>query len=164
VRNTVGELDGSLAVAKLATMDELMYDAVAKPRFVSTLLGVLAGLALVLAAIGIYGVMSYSVAQRTRELGIRIALGAEPARVRGMVLAQGLALGVAGVVLGTGVALAVNLVLRHMLADLLFKVSAVDPVTFGSAVLGMLGVALIACWAPAARATRVDPMVALRED
>jgi predicted permease len=164
VRNTVAELDGSLAVAKLATMDELMYDAVAKPRFVTTLLGVLAGLALVLAAIGIYGVMSYSVAQRTRELGIRMALGAEPARVRGMVLAQGLALGVAGIVLGTGVALAVNLVLRRMLADLLFKTSAVDPLTFAGAVLGMLCVAVLACWAPALRATRVDPMVALRED
>jgi ABC-type antimicrobial peptide transport system permease subunit len=93
-----------------------------------------------------------------------MALGAEPARVRGMVLAQGLALGVAGIVLGTGVALAVNLVLRRMLADLLFKTSAVDPLTFAGAVLGMLCVAVLACWAPARRATRVDPMVALRED
>jgi predicted permease len=164
VRHVVGELDGQLAVAKLATMDELMYDAVAKPRFVSTLLGALAGLALLLAAIGIYGVMSYSVAQRTRELGIRMALGAEPARVRAMVLGQGLRLAVVGIVGGTVVALVVNLVLRHALADMLFKVSAVDPLTFAGALLGMLCVAAFACWAPARRATRVDPMVALRED
>ncbi|HXU73914.1 MAG TPA: ABC transporter permease [Polyangia bacterium] len=164
VRNAVGEIDSQLAVAKLATMDELMYDAVAKPRFLSTLLGALAGLALVLAAIGIYGVMSYSVAQRTRELGIRMALGAEPARVRAMVLGQGLRLGVLGIVGGTLIALGVNLVLRHALADMLFKVSAVDPLTFAGALVGMLCVATLACWAPARRATRVDPMVALRED
>jgi putative ABC transport system permease protein len=163
-RNVVGELDSTLALAKLTTMDELLYDAVAKPRFVTTLLGVLAALALLLSAIGIYGVMSYSVAQRTRELGIRMALGAEPARVRRMVLEQGLVLGVAGIVIGTIVALAVNVALKRVLAEMLFKVSAVDPWTFGSVVAAMLGVALIACWAPAARATRVDPMVALRED
>ncbi len=164
VRHAVGEVDSTLAVAKLATMDELMYDAVAKPRFLTTLLGALAGLALLLAAIGIYGVMSYSVAQRTRELGIRMALGAEPARVRAMVLGQGLRLAVVGIVGGTLVALGVNLVLRRALADMLFKVSAVDPLTFAGALLGMLCVATLACWAPARRATRVDPMVALRED
>jgi ABC-type antimicrobial peptide transport system permease subunit len=108
--------------------------------------------------------MSYSVAQRTRELGIRMALGAEPARVRAMVLGQGLRLGVLGIVGGTLIALGVNLVLRHALADMLFKVSAVDPLTFAGALVGMLCVATLACWAPARRATRVDPMVALRED
>ena len=164
VRSAVGELDSTLAVAKLATMDELMYDAVARPRFVTTLLAALAGLALLLAAIGIYGVMSYSVAQRTRELGIRMALGAEPARVRAMVLGQGLRLGIVGIVGGTIVALGVNLILRHALAEMLFKVSAVDPLTFAGALLGMLCVAVFACWAPARRATKVDPMVALRED
>jgi predicted permease len=164
VRGAVGELDSTLAVAKLATMDELMYDAVAKPRFLTTLLGALAALAMLLAAIGIYGVMSYSVAQRTRELGIRMALGAEPARVRAMVLWQGLRLGVIGIVGGTIAALVVNLILRHALADMLFKVSAVDPLAFAGGLAGMLCVALFACWAPARRATRVDPMVALRED
>ena len=164
VRNAVGELDPILAVAKLETMDERLYDAVAKPRFVTTLLGVLAGLALVLAAIGIYGVMSYSVAQRTRELGIRMALGAEPAAVRRMVLAQGLRIGVTGIAIGTVAALGINIVLRRALADMLFQVSAVDPSTFGAVVAAMLGIALIACWAPASRATKVDPMAALRED
>ena len=164
VRRVVGEIDSTLAIAKLATMDELMYDAVAKPRFVATLLGVLAGLALLLAAIGIYGVMSYSVAQRTRELGIRMALGAEPGRVRGMVLGQGLRLAVAGIVIGTVVALGINVVLRRVLSEMLFQVSAVDPVTFGGVTALMLIVAGVACYAPARRATRVDPMVALRDE
>ncbi len=164
VREAVGELDSTLAVAKLATMDELMYDAVAKPRFVTALLGALAGLALLLAAIGIYGVMSYSVAQRTRELGIRMALGAEPARVRTMVLVQGLKLGVSGVVIGTVTSLGLNLALKRALGDMLFKVSAVDPTTFVAVMALMLVVAALACYAPARRATRVDPMVALRED
>ncbi|MGZ3442393.1 MAG: ABC transporter permease, partial [Polyangia bacterium] len=164
VREAVGELDSTLAIAKLASMDELMYDAVAKPRFVTALLGALAGLALLLAAIGIYGVMSYSVAQRTRELGIRMALGAEPARVRAMVLWQGLRLGVTGIVLGTAASLAVNLLLRRALGEMLFKVSAVDPSTFAGVMAVMLVVATLACYAPARRATRVDPMVALRED
>jgi putative ABC transport system permease protein len=164
VREAVGEIDPTLAVAKLTTMDELMYDAVAKPRFVTALLGALAGLALLLAAIGIYGVMSYSVAQRTRELGIRMALGAEPARLRRMVLGQGLRLGVTGVGIGTVAALALNLVLKRALGEMLFKVSAVDPMTFGAVMALMLCVAAVACYAPARRATRVDPMVALRED
>jgi putative ABC transport system permease protein len=164
VRGAVAEIDPILAVAKLATMDERLYDAVAKPRFVTTLLGLLAGLALVLAAIGIYGVMSYSVALRTRELGIRMALGAEPASVRRMVLWQGLRMGLVGIALGTAAALGINVVLRRALADMLFEVSAVDPATFASVVLAMLGIALVACWAPARRATRIDPMAALRED
>ena len=164
LRRAVGEIDATLAIAKLATMDELMYDAVARPRFVATLLGVLAGLALLLAAIGIYGVMSYSVAQRTRELGIRMALGAEPGRVRAMVLGQELRLAVAGIFVGTGAALAINLILRRALSEMLFQVSAVDPVIFGGVTALMLVVAGVACYAPARRATRVDPMVALRDE
>ncbi|MDB4971308.1 MAG: hypothetical protein JWN44_6997 [Myxococcales bacterium] len=164
VRRVVGEVDSTLAIAKLATMDELMYDAVAKPRFVATLLAVLAGLALLLAAIGIYGVMSYSVAQRTRELGIRMALGAEPGQLRWMVLAQGLRLAFAGIALGTGAALAINLLLRRALSDMLFQVSAVDPLTFCAVSGLMVLVAGLALYAPARRATRVDPMVALRDE
>jgi putative ABC transport system permease protein len=164
VREAVGAIDPVLAVAKLASMDDRMYDAVAKPRFVTTLLGVLAGLAMLLAAIGIYGVMAYSVAQRTRELGIRMALGAAPARVRAMVLGEGLKLGLVGVAIGTAAALVVNLGLKRALVDMLFQVSAVDPMTFGGVLLLMLLIAAFACWWPARRATRVDPMVALRED
>src|SRR5262249_45747129 len=133
-------------------------------RFVATLLGALAGLALVLAAIGIYSVMSYSVVQRTRELGIRMALGAEPARVRAMVLGQGMRLALAGIVLGLGAALATNLVLRRGLGEMLFQVSAVDPLTFAVVVAVMVTVAALACFLPARRATRVDPMVALRDE
>jgi putative ABC transport system permease protein len=164
VRDAVADIDPILAVAHVASMDDRLYDAVAKPRFVTTLIGVMAGLALVLAAIGIYGVMDYSVAQRTRELGIRVALGAEPARVRRMVLGEGLQLGVVGIAFGTAAALVMNLFLRRVLVDLLFQVSPVDPGTFCAVLALMLATALFASWWPARRATRVDPMVALRED
>ena len=163
VRRAIAGLDPTLAIAKLATMDERMYDAVARPRFLTSLLGGLAALALVLAAIGIYGVMSYSVAQRTHELGIRMALGAEPSRVRWLVLSQGLQLAAIGVVLGVGGALLVNFVLRRALAEMLFKVGAFDPATFVGVTAVMVGVAALACYAPARRATRVDPMTALRD-
>jgi putative ABC transport system permease protein len=163
VRRAVGEIDSTLAIAKLATMDELMYDAVAKPRFVTTLLGVLAGLALVLAAVGIYGIMSYSVAQRTHELAIRMALGAEPTRVRAMVLGQGLRLATWGIVLGVAGALVINYVLRRALTEMLFQTGAFDPATFLAVIGLMVGVAAVASYAPARRATRVTPMVALRD-
>ena len=122
------------------------------------------GLALLLAAIGIYGVMSYSVAQRTKELGIRMALGAEAGQVRTMVLLQGMRLAFAGIAIGTGAALAINLVLQRALSEMLFQVSAVDPWTFGGVTMLMVLVAGLACYAPARRATRVDPMVALRDE
>jgi putative ABC transport system permease protein len=163
IRRAVAEIDPTLAIAKLATMDELMYDAVAKPRFLTTLLAGLAALALVLAAVGIYGVMSYSVAQRTHELGIRMALGAEPGRVRRLVLGQGLRLAIWGLLLGLGGALTINYVLRQVLAEMLFKVGAFDPSTFAAVTGMMVGVAAAACYAPARRATRVDPMTALRD-
>jgi putative ABC transport system permease protein len=163
IRRAVAEIDPTLAIAKLATMDELMYDAVAKPRFLAVLLAALAALALVLAAVGIYGVMSYSVAQRTQELGIRMALGAEPGRVRRLVLGQGLRLAIVGLVLGVGGAIAINYALQQVLAEMLFKVGAFDPTTFGAVTGMMLAVAAMACYAPARRATRVDPMTALRD-
>jgi len=163
IRHAVAEIDPTLAIAKLATMDERMYDAIAKPRFLTSLLGGLAALALVLAAIGIYGVMSYSVAQRTQELGIRMALGAEPGRVRRLVLGQGLRLATAGLVLGLGGALTMNYVLRKVLAEMLFNVGAFDPTTFLGVTGLMVAIAVLACYAPARRATRVDPMTALRD-
>src|SRR5262249_14325317 len=141
------------------TMDAILYDAVGKPRFVTFLLGVFAAIALVLAAVGIYGVMSYSVAQRTRELGIRMALGAQAAGVRRLVLSDGLILAGAGVVCGLVAAIAVTSGLGRELAGLLYDVAAVDPPTFAGVAIGVLLVAALACFVPALRATRVDPMV-----
>jgi putative ABC transport system permease protein len=164
VRAAMAALDPQIAIARLRTMDQIMYDAVAKPRFLTMLLGVFAGLALVLAAVGIYGVMSYAVAQRTREIGIRMALGAEAGNVRGLVLRQGLLLAGLGTLLGLGAAFTVNHVLSKVLADLLYGVRALDPSTFVTVPLVVVAVAALACWIPALRATRIDPMVALRSD
>jgi putative ABC transport system permease protein len=139
-------------------MDEIVSEAVARQRFSMLLLGVFAGLALVLAAVGIYGVMSYSVAQRTREIGIRMALGAKSSDVLKMAVGQGLRLVFAGIVIG----LAAALILTRVMASLLFGVSATDPATFATISLVLFSAALLASYIPARRATKVDPMVALR--
>jgi putative ABC transport system permease protein len=139
-------------------MDELLSEAQARPRFLTLLLTLFAGVALVLAAVGIYGVISYSVAQRTSEFGIRIAMGARPSDVIGMVLGQGLMLGAIGVVLGAAGAFA----LTRLIRGLLFGISSFDPLTFAVMAVVLAAVTLVACWLPARRATRVDPMVALR--
>jgi putative ABC transport system permease protein len=117
-----------------------------------------AGLALLLAGIGIYGVLAYSVSARTREVGIRMALGAQPADVTRLVLKEGMSLAGVGVALG----LFASLALTRLMRGLLFGVSASDPLTFGAITLLLLGVACLACWLPARRATKVDPLVALR--
>jgi putative ABC transport system permease protein len=164
IRRVVSDIDPGLALAEVRTMDEILWQAVARPRFFAALLGGFAGIALLLAAIGIFGVMSYSISQRTRELGIRMALGAPPTRVRRMVLREGMLLVVTGVVLGLAGAAALNTALSRVLADMLFEVAALDLTTFIAVPILIAAVGALACWLPAARATRVDPILALRHD
>ena len=158
VRGVVQSLDRNLPLYEVKTMDQLVSVAVANPRLNLVLMGIFAGVALILATVGIYGVMSYSVTQRTHEIGIRMALGAQTSDVMKMVVKQGMALTGAGVVVG----LAGALLTTRLMSSLLFGVSATDPITFGVISLILIGVALGACFVPARRATKVDPMVALR--
>jgi putative ABC transport system permease protein len=158
VRREVGLLDPNQAVSRVASMNELAAIQLARPRFNALLLNWLAGLAMLLAGLGIFGVMGFSVAQRTSELGLRIALGAQPGNIMGLVLKQGMKLAGLGVVLG----LAGAVCLTRWLASLLYGVSATDPLTFVVIALLSMSVALLACWIPARRAMKVDPIVALR--
>jgi putative ABC transport system permease protein len=158
VRREVGAADKELAVFNVATMEQLLADSVALRRFSMLLLGVFAAVAVALAGVGIYGVISYSVAQRTREIGVRVALGAQRRDVLRLVLGRGLGLVGAGIALGLAGALAVT----HVISSLLFGVGARDPLTFAAVAALLAFVALLACLAPARRATKVDPMVALR--
>ncbi len=160
VREVVRRLDPTLAVSGVRAGPEMLTATVARPRYLMTLFGLFATLALMLAAIGIYGVMSYFVSQHTRDIGIRVALGGRKSEVIGLIVRRGLRLAV----LGTLVGLAAALGLARFLEDLLFGVSARDPLTFVAVAGALTAVALLACWLPARRATRVDPMVALRTD
>jgi putative ABC transport system permease protein len=158
VRQTVWEIDKDQPVSDISTMEEVIADSVAQQRFSMLLLGIFAGLALVLAAVGIYGVMSYSVAQRTREIGIRMALGAQRSDVLKMTIGSGLRL----VLVGAAIGLVAALVLTRVMSSLLFGVSPTDPLTFISISIVLIGVAVLASYVPALRATRVDPIFALR--
>ncbi|HEY9434846.1 MAG TPA: ABC transporter permease [Blastocatellia bacterium] len=158
VRRNVQALDRNQLAYGLRTFEGVMSEAVAAPRFRASLLGVFAAVALILAMVGVYGVMSYAVTQRTREIGIRMALGAEPRDALKMVMKQGAKLAVAGVAIGSGGAAA----LTWLIEELLFDVRAADPATFVAAPLLLAGAALLACYLPARRATKVDPIVALR--
>jgi len=158
VRKQVSEADGQLAVAHERSLDQVVAETTARENFNMTLLSVFAGIALLLAAIGIYGMLSYSVEQRSQEIGIRMALGAQGADVLWMVVKQGMTL--AG--LGIGIGLAGAFGLTRLLTALLYGVKPTDPITFAAIGFVLALVALVACWIPARRATRVDPMVALR--
>ena len=158
VRREIAALDADQPVADVRTMTEVMSEQVARARFNTLLLAVFAGLATLLSAIGIFGVMSYSVQLRTREIGLRMALGAQPRRVLILVLRQGLLLTLVGI----GVGLAGSLALSRVMTGLLYGVTASDPLTFASIVVVLAAVSLIACYIPARRATRVDPLIALK--
>jgi predicted permease len=160
IRAAVRELDPDLPIQSYRTMEAHVGESVARPRFYTVLLGAFAAIALLLASVGIYGVLSYLVAQRTRELGIRVALGASSREVLALVLRRGLALTGAGVVAGLLAALAAT----RLLAGLLFGVEATDPLTFVVVATTLLAVAAMACWVPARRAARVDPVVALKAE
>jgi putative ABC transport system permease protein len=159
-RATVSEIDKQLPLSAVNTMDALIDKSVGQRRLSMILLGVFSTIALLLATIGIYGVMSYSVAQRTRELGIRMALGAARGRVLGLVVSQGMALALTGIVIGLVAALA----LTRLLSNQLYGVGATDPATFALVSVVLIGIALAATLVPALRATRVDPVVALRDE
>jgi putative ABC transport system permease protein len=158
VRQAVWKVDSDQPMWKVRTVESLIDRSVADKRFLMTLMGVFAALALALTIIGLYGVMSYAVSQRTREIGVRMALGAGARNIQRMVLRQGMTL----VLIGVAIGLAAAWLLTRLIANLLFGVSATDPLTFGSIPLVLTLVALMACWIPARRATKVDPIVALR--
>jgi putative ABC transport system permease protein len=160
LRGEVSALDPAMPIEGVQPMTRIVSESVAQPRFRTTLLGLFGGLALLLAVIGIYGVISYSVGRRKREVGIRLALGAGRGDVLRQVLGEGLAL--------TGIGLAAGAVgagaLTRFLSSLLFDVGRLDLATYAAAALTLAGAGLLASWLPARRATRVDPVIALREE
>jgi putative ABC transport system permease protein len=158
LRSALAEIDANQPLVRVRTMEENMAATVAQPRFRTWLIGIFAALALVLAGVGVYGVMSYTVTQRTSEIGIRVTLGAQPEDVFRIVVGEGLRLALAGV----GVGIVAALVLTRLLQSFLYGVSAYDPLTFGGVALILTLVAVAASFFPARRATHVDPMVALR--
>ena len=158
VKRIVAELDKDQPVTDIMTMDEVLSRSISGQRFYMQLLGIVGGLALLLAAVGIYGVMSYSVTERTHEIGIRVALGARRTDVLRLVVNLGLKLTLIGVAAGVLVALG----LTRLITGFLFGVKATDPLTYALISSLLVGVAVLACYLPARRATKVDPMVALR--
>jgi putative ABC transport system permease protein len=160
MRAAVREIDPDQPIANVAAMDALVDTSLGGRRLAAVLLAVFAAVALLMAAVGIYGVMSYAVAQRTRELGVRMALGASRGTVLRLVVRQGLAL----VLLGTAIGVAGALGLTRLIASQLYAVRATDPATFAAVALALVATALLAILVPALRATRLDPVVALREE
>jgi putative ABC transport system permease protein len=154
----VREMEPGVVVRNVRTLDDLFRTHTADSRFLALLLGAFAGLAVLLAMVGTYGVLAYAVTQQTREIGIRLALGAQPRAVLRAVVQRGMTLVVAGVVVGLLAAVGLSRYLRA----LLFEISPSDPLTYALGAAVLLLVALLACWLPARRAARTDPMVALR--
>ena len=160
LRQLIAQLDGGLPMFRVRSMEQLSSDAVAQPRLYLVLLTVFAAASVLLAAIGIYGVLAHGVSQRTREIGLRLALGAERARVVRMVVGQALALAVSGLALGLALAIG----LSRLLGSLLFNVEPADTLTYVTAGAGLALVALVASLVPALRAARIDPIAALRAE
>jgi ABC-type antimicrobial peptide transport system permease subunit len=160
IRRILDEIDPTVPIGAVQTMDEVVARSMIRTTFAMLLLGIAAGVALLLGAVGLYGVIAYVVGQREQEIGVRVALGAAGGQVARLIVGQSLRLALAGVGAGLVAALAVTRVLRA----LLFEVSPTDPVTLGAVVVVLVAVALLASWLPARRAARVDPMVALRAE
>ena len=159
-RSRIHDIDPELPLSNVRTLEEYVYNNAAQPRLNAVLLVVFAGVALLIAAIGVYGVLAYSVNQRTREIGLRMALGAQPSGVLWWVAGQGMLVSVAGIALGLVGAYAFN----RVLASLLFDIQPRDSLTFVTVAGLLAAVALTACLVPARRASRVDPIVALRDE
>ena len=160
IRNEVKALNPNMPAPNIQTMDAMLADVVAQPRFQTTLLTLFGVVALLLSAVGIYGVMAYTVSQRSHEIGIRIALGANARNVIKLVVVRGMIL----VILGLAIGLTGAFALTRLMSGLLFEVSPTDPLTFAGIPVLLAAVALGACLVPARRATRVDPMIALRSE
>ena len=160
VRRVVNEVDANLAIAHMRTLQDVLDSGSAQMAFTMVLLAIAAGVALILGVIGIYGVMSYIVSQRTGEIGVRLALGAQSGSVAGMIVRQGGFVALAGVSVG----LVTSLAGSRLIESLLYGVSPRDPAVFAATTLVLLGVALLACWLPARRAARLSPLEALRAE
>jgi putative ABC transport system permease protein len=160
VREQVQSVDPTLPVFGAQTLNETVSASLAERRFSMEIVALFALTALLLAGLGIYGVISYLVSERTHEIGIRIALGAESGSILQMVLRQGLGLAIAGAAVG----LVCALIVSHLMAGLLYGVRPTDPLTFAGVALLLIGVAVLACYIPARRAIRVDPLMALRHE
>jgi putative ABC transport system permease protein len=160
VRQVLRSIDPAVPLTEIQTMAEVMAESIAQQRFSATLVGTFALAALGLAILGLYGVISFGVARRSREIGVRLALGAEPGRLMGMVVREGVVLSLIGVVIGVVGSVA----LGRVLSRLVFQVSPTDPVTLGAVSIGLVGVAMVASLIPARRAIRIDPVAALREE
>jgi putative ABC transport system permease protein len=158
VRAHIARLDPTLPIYDVRSMDDVFDAAMAQPRFSTTVLGLFAVVALALAALGVYGVMAYSTSQRRREMGIRLALGAQRSDIIRLVLGQGMQMAAIGAAIGLSAAVA----LTRLLESQLYGVSVLDPLPFVGTPLVLISAAVLACWVPAWRASRVDPMVALR--
>jgi predicted permease len=160
VEDAIRSVDPQQTITSAFTLEDAVGDAVARPRLLTVLLGLFGAMGLILGALGIYGVLAYLVSQRTREIGVRLALGARPRDVLGMVVGRGLRLAGLGVAIG----LAASLVLTRLMQGVLYGVTPTDPLTFSGVAVALLAVAAFASWLPARRATRVDPLVALRAE